>query len=90
MKHRFWVILTVATLAQVASEYIPPGPRYQCPKIRAKLYPCECVQSGDRGVTIVCENTNLASLSVGLKNFGNENIPVEKLYLSKCNIGNAY
>ena len=86
MEFSYWVLL-LTLCTHIRSEYIPPGPRYQCPKNKAQLYPCLCAKPGERGVTIVCENTNLASLSVGLKNFANENLLIEKLYFSKCNIG---
>ena len=31
------------------------------------LYPCNCSGSGDDGVNVKCNNTNIASLSVGLR-----------------------
>lgn len=82
-----WLLISATICTSAYSEYIPPGPKYQCPKNKAQLFPCECVEPGDRGVSIVCENTNLASLSVGLKNLANENLFVEKLNISRCNLG---
>ena len=31
------------------------------------LYPCNCSGSSDDGVNVKCNNTNIASLSVGLR-----------------------
>ncbi|KAK2589000.1 hypothetical protein KPH14_001849 [Odynerus spinipes] len=70
--------------------YIPPGPRFPCPKEPTYIYPCTCVRGSDRGLYIHCENTNLASLSLAFVNLGNERMPIEELVLYKCNIGRFY
>lgn len=67
--------------------YVPPGPRFSCPKEPKYVYPCVCVRGSDRGLYVRCENTNLASLSLAFSNLGNEGIPIEELVLYKCNIG---
>jgi hypothetical protein len=67
--------------------YIPPGPRFRCPKDAIYIYPCTCLRGSDRGLYIRCENTNLASLSLAFTNLGNEGMPIEELVLYKCNIG---
>ena len=67
--------------------YIPPGPKYRCPKESTSIWPCTCLRSTDHGLYIKCENTNLASLSLAFVNLGNEGIPIEELTLYKCNIG---
>lgn len=69
------------------AEYIPPGPAFQCPANQFSIYPCNCTSGGERGLQIECENTNLASLSVGLINVGNLDTRVEKLLITRCNIG---
>lgn len=73
----------------VWAEYIPPGPAFQCPKKKALLFPCVCTASGDRGIRVLCENSNLASLSVGLKNLAEEKLQVEELTISRCDIGES-
>lgn len=67
--------------------YVPPGPRFRCPREVKYIYPCVCLRGSDRGLYIHCENTNLASLSLAFSNLGNEGMPIEELVLYKCNIG---
>ncbi|KAJ4443851.1 hypothetical protein ANN_05638 [Periplaneta americana] len=76
------LLLLVPTL--VLSGYVPPGPLYRCPDKPLLLYPCECVSGSDVGLNVLCENSNLASLSVGLANLASLDAPVERLVLSKC------
>jgi hypothetical protein len=78
------VLVLVATLLQAA--YVPPGPLYQCPEKPLLLFPCQCEAGGDNGLIIRCENSNLASLSVGMANLATLNAPVERLTISKCHI----
>ncbi|XP_076653280.1 insulin like growth factor binding protein acid labile subunit convoluted [Halictus rubicundus] len=70
--------------------YVPPGPRFRCPRETKYIYPCVCLRGSDRGLYIRCENTNLASLSLAFSNLGNEGMPIEELVLYKCNIGRFY
>lgn len=67
--------------------YIPPGPRYGCPKEPIYIYPCTCERGTDKGLYVRCENTNLASLSVAFVNLGNEPAPIEEMTIYKCDIG---
>lgn len=70
--------------------YVPPGPRYECPALplhKDLLYPCNCTSGSDVGLYVTCDQTNLASLSVGLANLGSLNYPVEELIISSCNFG---
>lgn len=67
--------------------YIPPGPRYRCPEQYQLLHPCKCISETDAGISIWCENSNLASLSIGLNNLATFRIPIEKLTLHECKIG---
>lgn len=71
----------------VMAGYIPPGPKYTCPKDVAYFYPCTCLQGSDEGLYVKCENTNLASLSLAFVNFGDLTAPIEELTLYRCNIG---
>ncbi|CAD1469924.1 unnamed protein product [Heterotrigona itama] len=81
-----WVLL----LPAIMGGYVPPGPRFRCPKEPKYIYPCACVRGSDRGLYVRCENTNLASLSLAFSNLGNEGMPIEELVLYKCNIGRFY
>lgn len=47
------------------------------------IQPCKCLKESDVGVTIFCENTNLASLSISLGNLAVEKIPIEELRVEK-------
>ncbi|XP_017761511.1 PREDICTED: toll-like receptor Tollo [Eufriesea mexicana] len=83
-------LLWILVLHAVMGGYVPPGPRFRCPREPKYIYPCECVRGSDRGLYIRCENTNLASLSLAFSNLGNEGMPIEELILFKCNIGRFY
>ncbi|GBP34358.1 Leucine-rich repeat-containing G-protein coupled receptor 5 [Eumeta japonica] len=74
------------------SEYIPPGPRYACPKEteRYLFHPCVCEKGTDDGLFILCENAGLAVLSVGLGNIAGRGLPIEKLVLNECKISNLF
>lgn len=76
------LLLLLVPLSQAG--YVPPGPLYRCPEKPLLLFPCECEAGGDNGLSIRCENSNLASLSVGIANLATLNAPVERLTLSKC------
>lgn len=71
----------------IISEYIPPGPFYRCPKEKLLLHPCTCDIESDNGITVSCNNTNIASMSIALNNLATFRIPIEKLTIYKCNIG---
>lgn len=82
--------LAVVLMAGCQAGYVPPGPRYECPALplhKDLLYPCKCTSGSDAGLYVTCDQTNLASLSVGLANLGSLNYPVEELIISSCNFG---
>lgn len=57
--------------------------KLKCPKNAPYFYPCTCEGGGENGIFIKCENSNLASISLGL---GNTRLPIEELRLYKCHI----
>lgn len=82
--------LAVVLMTGCQAGYVPPGPRYECPALplhKDLLYPCKCTSGSDAGLYVTCDQTNLASLSVGLANLGSLNYPVEELIISSCNFG---
>lgn len=82
--------LAVVLMTGCRAGYVPPGPRYECPALplhKDLLYPCKCTSGSDAGLYVTCDQTNLASLSVGLANLGSLNYPVEELIISSCNFG---
>lgn len=84
----FITFFLLATLTISNSEYIPPGPAYQCPKETDNhlLYPCVCEKGTDSGLHVRCENKGLAVLSVGLGNIAGLGLPIEKLVVKECKI----
>lgn len=52
------------------------------------LLPCVCYKGTDTGLTIRCENTNIASLAVALTNLASFKMPIDELTLERCNFGN--
>ncbi|XP_050530520.1 chaoptin isoform X1 [Daktulosphaira vitifoliae] len=89
------IIITIL-MCRVNGGYEEPGPKYRCPKkgsiIEQSLYPCRCVAESDNGLALHCENSNLASLSVGLSNVPSlkNDIQIDNLTISSCNIGRLY
>lgn len=86
------LVILVGLLVLCSAEYVPPGPRYNCPTEHNKekeqlLYPCVCNKGSDLGLYIQCENTNLASLAVGLSNLASLQAPIESLTIKSSNIG---
>lgn len=66
------------------AEYQQP-PAFQCPEFG--LYPCNCTKESDEGIVVVCENTNLASMAVGLKQ---AKVKIANLTIINCNIEKLY
>ncbi len=62
-----------------------PPPRYQCPP--RPLFPCECLGGGENGIDLVCTNTNLASLAVGLRQV---RTLIHTLRITNCNMEKLY
>lgn len=92
LTYRTEIILWIYTisvlfhLTSISSEYVEPGPKYACPKDRISIHPCSCVRGADAGLTIECQNSNLASLAVGISNLASIRSKIERLTISFCNI----
>ncbi|KAI5638062.1 leucine rich repeat domain-containing protein [Phthorimaea operculella] len=86
------IFILLALLSFVNPEYIPEGPLYPCPKPTdsSLLYPCVCEKGSDAGLYIRCENSGLATLSVGIGNIAGMGLPVERLSLKECKITNLF
>ena len=79
------IILVYLSLTQISAQWVEPPPKYECPE--RPLYPCKCLRGGDEGVYIKCNNTNIASLSVGLRQV---RTLVHTLTIENCNIEKLY
>ncbi|EDW02077.1 chaoptin [Drosophila grimshawi] len=77
------LLLLLPLFALVSAEYVYGEPEFKCPKKAQILYPCLCVNGSDNGLFVRCENTNLATLSVALKNLASLEMPVEELTIYK-------
>jgi len=62
------------------------APKFGCPT--KNIHPCECLEGSDEGISVVCDNTNLASMSVGLSLL--EQTKMKVLCLKNCNIEKLY
>jgi len=81
-------VMLVITGALLVLSLLVPGTsgqqgKYQCPRSTAYLHPCTCEGSGSEGIFMRCENTNLASIALGLANV---RLPIEELLLYRCNV----
>lgn len=56
---------------------------YKCPPNQFYLFPCRCLQGGYKGLEIVCDNANLASISLAIQNI---KLPINNLVVSNANI----
>lgn len=95
MDNRVFFVLILYVQIICNGEYIEPGPKYTCPKKgslpEVALHPCRCVADSDFGLALHCENSNLATLSVGLSNVASlSDVVVDNLTISSCNIGNLH
>ncbi|XP_045529109.1 chaoptin isoform X1 [Pieris brassicae] len=86
------LVLAAITVPILKSEYIPPGPRFTCPKETEKhlIYPCVCEKGTDDGLFIRCSNAGLAVMSVGLGNLAGLGLPIEQLVLQESKISNLF
>ena len=78
-----WVFLTLFLGAW--GQWVDPPPKYDCPK--RNLYPCRCLKGSEEGVYITCNNTNIASLAVGLRHV---RTLIHTLTIEDCNIEKIY
>jgi hypothetical protein len=60
------LIGTLSAQLLESSVWVDPPPKYTCPK-QLLYYPCECLKGSEDGIYVQCNNTNIASLSVGLR-----------------------
>lgn len=51
------------------------------------IHPCKCTKATDDGLTVICKNTNLASLSVALANIAVEKTPIDDLLIDRSHFG---
>lgn len=87
-----WVFVWILYVHCINGEYIEPGPKYRCPNKESlselTLHPCRCVSDSDFGLALHCENSNLATLSVGLSNVASlGDVVIDNLTISSCKIG---
>lgn len=54
---------------------------------KLSIHPCQCTKATDNGLTIFCENTNLASLSLALANLALEDAPIDDLLIKWSHFG---
>ncbi|KAH8401730.1 hypothetical protein KR009_007566 [Drosophila setifemur] len=83
-------LILLQLLAVACSEYVYGEPKFKCPKKSKVLYPCECVKGSDDGLFVRCENANLATLSVALKNLASFEVPIEELTIFRGHFARLY
>ncbi len=79
------IILGLGGLQVVRGQWVDPPPKYDCPK--RQLYPCKCLRGSEDGVYIECDNTNIASLAVGLRQI---KTLIHTLTIRSCNMEKIY
>ena len=52
------------------------------------MYPCNCTAESDDGIAVECDNTNLASMAVGLR--AARDTKIANLTITNCNIERLY
>ena len=62
-------------------------PKFKCPENSPYFYPCTCEGGGENGIFIKCQNTNIASIALGLSNV---RLPIQQLHLYRCNMKRLY
>lgn len=56
---------------------------FKCPTSQFYLFPCRCLSGGYKGLNLLCENSNLATLALALTNVKS---PLESLVIDTSNI----
>lgn len=80
----FWVTIC-SLLGIIQGQWVEPPPKYDCPK--RPIYPCTCLKGSEEGIYVKCNNTNIASLSVGLKQV---KTLIHTLTIENCNMEKIY
>ena len=83
----FWpgsLLLLVVSVSGFAEYQKPPD--FTCPEFG--VFPCNCTAESDAGIAILCENTNLASMAVGLRQA--DNVKIANLSIINCNVERLY
>jgi len=70
--------------ASGSKQWVAP-PLHPCPDF--PLIPCNCTAGTDEGIAVLCENTNLASMAVGLRRAGGK---IKNLTIVNCNVEKLY
>ena len=78
------MLVVIWTTSEVSGE---EGIKFSCPPTSKFFFPCNCTGGGEKGLLIDCDNTNLASIAIGLANI---RLPIEELRLNKCHIKRLY
>lgn len=60
---------------------------YKCPANQFYLFPCRCLQGGYKGLEMLCDNANLASISLAIQNVKS---PINTLVVSNANISRLF
>ena len=83
----FACLLVFGSIApqKARGQWVDPPPKYDCPK--RPLYPCQCIRGSEEGVFIKCNNTNIASLAVGLRQI---RTLIHTLTIDNCNMEKIY
>lgn len=89
-KHTICLLLGLYFLITLSTgEYIPPGPRYNCPTLN-QIWPCICLTATDDGVSLHCEDVSLATLSAALTSLSKLEIPLESIRILNLNTEQLY
>ena len=82
-----WLLFlgSLGPFQEVSGQWVDPPPKYDCPK--RPLYPCQCIKGSEEGVYIKCNNTNIASLAVGLRQI---RTLIHTLTIDNCNMEKIY
>lgn len=84
----FWLIkllVCFGLISLIKGQWVDPPPKYDCPK--RPLYPCQCIRGSEEGIYVRCNNTNIASLAVGLKQV---RTLIHTLTIENCNMEKVY
>lgn len=74
--HLFFCVIISASLVICDGEY-------KCPKNQFYLFPCRCLSGGFKGISLLCDNSNLATFALALSNVKE---PISSLVISNSNI----
>jgi Leucine-rich repeat (LRR) protein len=82
MAYRVFLLIGIVFALKLTVQ-VHSDDEFKCPKNQFYLFPCRCLSGGYKGLDLLCNNSNLATLALAL---GNVKDPINSLVIANSNI----